>query len=308
MPTPMPPPPTAPPAASPSVLALVPPDDRASGLWRQRWPIATLNARGHRVGTVVADPGDDGWLAGTGGFDVVVLPRFALPAADQADVGRWFAAVRATGGVVIGDYDDHLWLPDAAHAAGLWLARETPAGYAPVRPQRADEILTLADRLVALRVLDAVTVSTPALAAVVRALTPAPVAVVPNLLDLPWFRAVRDACPRHAGDGLTIGWAGGLRNAEDLAPVFAAWRRLAVRYPHLTHVTFGDVVAGIADLPRDRHVHIPRVELARYPAGFASIDIGCAAVADTPMGRCRSLNKLVEYGAAGLPVVASRAL
>ena len=299
---------TSTPTATSRVLALVPPARTSSVLWRQLWPIATLNARGHPVGTAIADPARTDWLAAAAGCDVLVLPRFHVPTAVLPGVAAYFEALRRQGTVIVGDYDDHLWLPDEEAGRWFWATTATPFGLVPTRRPGPGEVAPLAERLASLRLLDAVTVNTPATANVVRGLTDAPVAVVPSLLDVSWFRAVKDAIPRLVPP-LTIGFAGAIRNASDLAALAEAWGRVAARCPAVTFVTFTDpapVLVGA--VPRDRHIHIPRTELDRYPVGYASIDIGCAAVDTHPASLCRSPNKVVEYGAAGAAVVASHAL
>ena len=46
--------------------------------------------------------------------------------------------------------------------------------------------------------------------------------VVPNAIDVPWFRRVLRGAQRRT-DGMTIGWAGGIRPDRDLAEMAQAW-------------------------------------------------------------------------------------
>lgn len=130
--------------------------------WRHVNPCRALESRGHPVGQVdVRDPrfGDFPWPC-----DLVS-----------------FASPLVPGACVVADYDDDILLSLDDYRRAV--ARE--GGEEP--PSREDRLATPG-------CFDAVTVSTPALAALVRTLTDAPVFEVPHLIDLDWW-----ASAQHGG-------------------------------------------------------------------------------------------------------------
>jgi glycosyltransferase involved in cell wall biosynthesis len=132
-----------------------------------------------------------------------------------------------------------------------------------------------------------------------------PVIVVPNAIDLIWFRSVVRATRRQIS-GLTIGWAGGQRHDRDLEPMAEAWRRIATRYPDVRFVVQGHVPAVVVNaVPQAQLLGVPWMPLESYPAGLAQVDIACCCLADTPFNRAKSPIKAMEAAAAGSAVVAS---
>jgi glycosyltransferase involved in cell wall biosynthesis len=152
---------------------------------------------------------------------------------------------------------------------------------------------------------DGVTVSTEPLAEVVRSFTDTPVHVVPNALDVRWFRSQMLHRP-HWADTLTIGWAGGHRSERDIVPMARAWGRIAARYPDVRFVVCAPttIQAIYRYVPEGRIIRLPWLGIEDYPAAY-QVDIGCCAVRDTPFNRTRSPIKAWEYATAGAAVVAT---
>ncbi|WP_390547374.1 glycosyltransferase family 4 protein [Qipengyuania sp. MTN3-11] len=122
------------------------------------------------------------------------------------------------------------------------------------------------------------------------------VAIVPTVVDparYPIKAPPDDGCIR-------IGWIGTPRNARYLAPVVAALNGLADRLP-LRLVTIGaNGIEGLA-IPQDNLVWSEEQEGEL----LSGIDIGVMPLPDNPFERGKCGYKLIQYMAAGKPVIAS---
>lgn len=159
----------------------------------------------------------------------------------------------------------------------------------------------VAQRLVPIaRFADVVTTTTQQLARKYQRLGAKRTVVIPNYLPsggvLP---AVRD--PRR--DQLVIGWVAAHEHKADLkrVPILKALRRLLAVHPNVRVES-----AGIPlPLPEDRYSFHRWVPIEQLGGLLATWDVGIAPLADIPFNRARSDVKLKEYGAAGLPWLAS---
>lgn len=280
--------------AGPRMLSLVG-DLSGPTLWRVLQPTAVLQDRGYpaewdfRTAPVIEHAAS--------AFDGFVLPRLAWPPIATGLAARWFDLLRAAGKFVVYDVDDDIFsFADTARRVELgWTEGRS---FDQLEADRAA-------RAWALRQCDGVTVSTDPLAALVRSFTERPVVVVPNAIDLPWLRTVLRRAQRRT-DGITIGWAGGMRSGRDLAPVAEAWRRIAERFPSVTFVVQGHPDPGLlAAVPPDRLLLLPWLPLDRYPEGLVEVDIACCAVAADRWNANKSPIKAYEAAVAGAAVVAS---
>jgi glycosyltransferase involved in cell wall biosynthesis len=267
-------------------------------LWRVLQPFTALEKRGYPCAWDTNDAPGIGEVAAC--YDGVVLARLGWQPEHERVAEAWFAAMRRVGKLVIYEADDDVFSPE--------IDRRTIAlGWA----DRTSAEQLEAARLLRIWVLghcDGVTVSTQRLATVIRGFTDRPVVVVPNAIDVAWFRRVLRSQPRQV-PGPTIGWAGGKRPDDDLAAMAEAWGRVARRCPTIRFVVGGYVPPIVAsNVPEDRLVVVPWLPLERYPAGLRDVDIGCCAVADTPFNRCKSPIKAYEYAVAGAAVVATPTL
>lgn len=265
---------------APHVLTLVG-SDNGSTLWRTFQPAAELQRQGYCVEWDYSSA--DGVMAAIAArrIEAVVLARLAWTEQQLANADAFIDMFHRMGVAVLFECDDDQWLSIDEH----------------MTDERDREMLARNKASIhTLRRCDGVTVSTQRLATIVRTLTDRPVAVVPNLIDLAWFRAVQAQAVRVAR-GLTIGWYGSKRQDDDLEPLGRAWERIAVRYPKVNFVIAGHVSPVIAErVPAERLTIIPYLPLDSYPLGLVNIDIGCASVADNRFNRAKSIIKALEYG------------
>jgi glycosyltransferase involved in cell wall biosynthesis len=233
-------------------------------------------------------------------FDAVVLPRMSWPG-EHADRGRRFInALHRAGLCVIYECDDDVFTPSIN--ARLRQTVQTDATPELLEQRRQE-------RLAAVRLCDAVTVSSQRLATVVRSLVAddVPVVTIPNAIDARWWRqAVKGR--RRTIRGPVIGWAGGARPGDDMAALAEGWRRIAARYPEVTFIVMGWQSEQFDALPPDRLVRQPWVRLEDYPRALAQFDIACCSVVDNAFNRSKTPIKAWEATLSGAAVVATPAL
>lgn len=274
------------------VLALVGEMDGCS-LWRVLLPFSELQRQGYR-GIEWGMRDDDRLAAIAHQFDAVILPRLHWPPEERDKADQWFEALHRAGLAVIYEVDDDLFSDDFARRL------VTLHGYTRQYAEERRECI-----LHVLRSCDGVTVSGQRLATMVRQYTSRPVRVVPNYIDLRWFKRVQRQAERKV-QGLTIGWAGGNRPDSDVEVMAQAWSRIAARYPHVTFVVQGHHARAIYDaVPNERIAMLDWMPIDSYPAGMVNIDIGCCPLGDTQFNRAKTYIKAMEYAASGAAVVAS---
>lgn len=202
------------------------------------------------------------------------------------------------------------------------LVRSIPEEYRPAVAYEVDDLTTALDacnpgyaahRQAKPRVegcmvcADALFVTTPRLGAELADLNPRHY-VLPNAIDF----GVRDwekTEPRQT-HRLTIGWAGSDHHIGDVDVCSRAVRDVLSRR---SEVAFA--FCGHPDLarewrkalcPRDSQwIEVPPASFQEYPGRLTHFDIGIAPVQPTRFGQCKSALKLLEYGAHGIPYVAS---
>lgn len=272
---------------APRVLTLVG-SMNGSTMWRTLQPCAELQAQGYCAEWALNEDGGVMAAIAAKRIEAVVLARLSW-ADDQLGFADAFIDMFHRAGIaVFYEADDDQWMAIDEHLTDEQDRHMLAVDQASVHT---------------LRRCDGVTVSTQRLATIVRTLTDKPVAVVPNLIDLRWFRAVQAEAVRVA-PGLTIGWYGSKRLDVDLEPLGRAWEAIARRYPKVRFVIAGHVSPVIAErVPADRLTVIPYLPLEYYPLGLVNIDIGCCSVANNRFNRAKSIIKALEYGARGRTAV-----
>lgn len=245
-------------------------DGTACGYYRIRLPFEELRKHGHNV---VHDRHpesfDDSW-------PVMVTQRLGFPGFEL----DWLKLFRKHA--MVWETDDDLWSVD------------------PVN-KRAAKVFTpemLKGLEFCVRTARLVTVTNDHLAERMSRFNPN-VAVVPNMIDaaLPKMQRVRR-------DKVTIGWAGGDSHRRDLAKIIVPLNRILRQTDAEVH-TIGQDFSSTLRLPADRHRHSGwELKLIKYYASI-DFDIGLAPLEDTLFTRSKSYIKALEYGALGIPVIAS---
>ena len=276
-------------------------DESGPTLWRVLQPYTELQRRGYGAWfRHKDDPEMDApewpYLAATR-LEAVVIPRFSWR--DHSISHQWVNTLHKTGLAVIYDLDDDVLSPQIG-------ARQQAT---TEKDKTLDELeQDRRDRIAALRLCDGVTTSNEQLAAVIRQYTDAPVCVVPNAIDVAWWRRTLHGAPRIE-KCLTIGWAGGARYAEDLEPVAEAWRSVAAARPNVHFVVQGFLPDVLTDAVPPRRMHrLPWLSIAEYPRAMRNVDIACCSVAPNHFNRCKTPIKLWEFTLAGAVSVVSPTL
>ena len=278
------------------ILALIVGADNVGDNWRVIRPFTRLRQIGVNARWFW---GSDDTVLPTDPEHTVLVVRL-LTGADPETIDRWIAERRPKVRAIVYELDDVAWgdpMVDHLEQADF------------LQDHTRDQLLwhgEMAHHLAGQ--CDGVIVSSEPLAEYVRQTIDRPVLVVPNAIDVRWFRAQmahRAPWARH----VTIGWCGGRRPDADIAPMAAAWARIARRYPTVRFVVAGSKLpAPIAEaVPEDQLISLPWVSWEDSPVLY-QVDIGCASVTDTLFNRCKTPIKAWEYALAGAAVVATPTL
>lgn len=245
-------------------------DGTACGYYRVRLPFEELRKHGHdMVHARSADPFDESW-------PTLVTQRFGFPGFEL----EWLKLFRKHR--LVWETDDDLWAIDPVN-------KEAAKVFTP------SFLKTLEFYVRSARV---VTVTNDHLAERMSRFNPN-VAVVPNMIDAALPKMQRTRRPR-----VTIGWAGGSSHARDLGRITAPLHRIVRQTDAVVH-TIGQDFSDVLRLPADRHWHSGwETKLIKYYSTI-DFDIGLAPLEDTLFTRSKSYIKALEYGALGIPVIAS---
>jgi glycosyltransferase involved in cell wall biosynthesis len=212
---------------------------------------------------------------GLASYDAVILQRKLLPRFVLALVRR---RVRR----LIFDFDDAIWLRDSYSAKGF---------DDPRRARRFRATVQACDVIVA---------GNEYLARAARRWTsPDRVIVIPTSIDTSRYPAPSPFAPRLSP--LTMVWVGSsstLRGLEQFAPTLTA---IGLAIPGIRLKLICDRFLDIPHLPVDRCSWSEE----REPSDIAAADIGIGWVPDDPWSRGKCGLKVLQYQAAGLPVVAN---
>jgi glycosyltransferase involved in cell wall biosynthesis len=244
---------------------------------------------GHEVH--FADAGDDGHpvsvtLGDLAGYDVIVAQRWNK----HGGLGVWRRA-RTPYSRLVYELDDDLWSVTAEN----WNAYQLYG-----RPDIRDAVEHAAETA------DLVTVSTPPLARVMAQFS-RNVAVLPNCVP-DWACTLPRSPGAERRRGPRVGWQGGASHGVDIGLVASPVRRFLRRFSGWDLQLNGSDYRETIRAPADRAFFVPWVPVYRQPREYyASIDfdIGLCPLAPTDFARSKSAIKAIEYGARGIPVIAS---
>lgn len=245
------------------------------GEYRLRIPFAELARHGHQ--TIIPTearlvPSVEDVLAA----DVMVGQRIAA----EPVLPEW--KHRRAHTPVVYELDDDIWSIDVAN----------PALSSYLNPQVGDA----AERFIARS--DLVTVSTAPLAEKVSQWN-RNVVVLPNRIDA----AVLDLPRPERRDRVVVGWTASTSHTTDLHSVAHEWREFFRGRPDVELHIVGADYRPMLELPGVRHTGWTNDLMAYY--GGIDFDIGLAPLAPIEFNLGKTALKALEYGARGIPTVAS---
>lgn len=263
-------------------------------LWRCTLPMSELFKRGYPCYIGRNKDEETSWHIPS--MDAVILPRLSWKPEDQQLGLQWRENLHAAGISMIFEWDDDVFSPHIVRRA------------AEVHPEEGkspeDWEQERLSRIFAVEIADGITCSTPRLATVLRQYTDAPVKVIPNAIDLRWWRAVQATARRGLPEPV-IGWAGGKRPDRDAIPMAEAWAKVARRHPEAHFVVAGWQPDIYSRVPERQLVRSPWLPVLEYPKNYLGVDIGCCPLSEEPFNRAKSNIKAQEWAASGAAVVAS---
>lgn len=254
-------------------------DHEGVGYYRIRVPLDALERRGHRP----EYRGDMRWRHGKRPSNHVLVGQRV----SNEDSSLHWRASRGEVRRVFEIDDDLLNVEPTSVTARMFYA--SPG----VRGRLLENI----------RSADAVTVSTPYLAKVIGSEygVEAPIHVLPNCLE----QAVLDLPAVNQDAPVLVGWYGSGTHRGDFEQLRHPVGRWLANHPEVPLVMGGIDYGHL--LGRDAYTRPWRPiwrEPTRYMAGI-DVSIGLAPLANTQFNRCKSPLKALEYGARGIPVIAS---
>lgn len=173
-------------------LGVISPAPGAGCSWyRSYGPLRHLRRTMPGLEVIPLDPAHPSWEQFLN-IDVLFLER-----PHSALAQAWVLEARAAGVKVWADYDDPLW------------------AIPPHHPRFQDFDATQKELERILRMVDAISVSTPALAEELKSRTSAPITVIPNAVD-ETFRPPVKLDPNKPKDRRLIAWRGGLFHEDDI--------------------------------------------------------------------------------------------
>ena len=260
-------------------------DNVGSGFYRIQLPLALLAANGHTVRGMTQPPGRIPFprlLLRSQPVDLCVGQRIVSPHL----LPLWHRIGQHTRLVL--DLDDDLFHipPDNARAYAIYMRPDVQANLRE-----------------AVRAADLVTVSTePLVRAVVDEcdVDPGRIVVLPNLAAPSMLALSR---PRR--DRVTVGWAGGTSHEPDMELVAVPLRKFLDHHRDVDLHLIGHDWRSAMGLRRSNVRVTPWSR--SIPAYWASIDfdIGLAPLAHSIFAMSKSALKVIEYGALGIPCLAS---
>ena len=251
------------------------------GHYRIIWPASVLRARGYAT-TKVEMP-----LLNEDGISLLapdVVVRHSNPTTTEADVLRTYR--RAAKPFLVYEIDDALWAtPDSS-------------------PHKAAMPRDVRERIkAAASVCDVITATVEPLAIAMRKLTGREARIIPNMIPAGFARgaAAGRKTFKRTSSLPRVGWAGGIGHADDLAVIRDVVQQTLGEFQW---VFFGMCPEGMESLVEFHH----SVQLPQYAhtIGSLGLDLALAPLTASVFNQCKSNLRVLEYGAAGYPVLASR--
>lgn len=262
----------------------------AVGAYRVSHPFEALRRMGHEVSVITAKREGDRVSNLDLMGDVLVIQRQADP-----DVYRLVDSLPADKRPkVVYELDDNPW---NLHS------------WDPTHQSLGASYGLKVQRMIA--AADAVTCSTPTLAAVVRKHAPnVPVWVVPNAIDygIRQWDGWLDRTDFGLNDKTVIGWSGSVHHGRDGQVMLPALNDVLKQNPHCVFAMQSDrklALDWFRHLPKEQVRYIDPMQFDLHPLAFTLFDINLAPLEATEFNRCKSDLKLIEGGAQGVPYVAS---
>lgn len=314
-------------AETPRVMALLPRGSDACLLWRHWWPSAEMKRHGFVAEWRYAEQFrslEPELLSGA--YNLIVMPRFVWKESWMLE--RFQHTLNQIDAKLVYETDDDFFSPEIIERHVGWNMLRYPYHKRAIEHEinvsvtgemaitaeeyaaamRAEAEWDRVERIRMVNMTSAMTVSSDQLAISARKYINVPIHVVPNAMDIAWFRNQMRLSERTIPP-LTIGWTGGFRPEADIAVLAEAWKRIAKQFPEVTFVLHGWAVPSIIEvMPVNRIRVLPWCDIADYPAILKNIDIGCCSVAPTEWNEAKTSIKWMELSMAGAACVASHAL
>lgn len=248
-------------------------DHSGCGYYRVKQPFGVLRD----IGYDAVCEGNMPTSIALGGVDAIIAQRVVLPGPTE-----WIEnAKRKDLCKVIVEFDDDLFNIEGSNA----IAHNF---FNPEMQERAKKNLAVADQ---------VTVTTEYLAERMGQYTSAPIEVIPNHIN----RWATEYEPERRDDVVTIGWAGSATHITDWAEMSSELKRFVARTPGVELHIMGHNLAE--KWPKARF-SFWKADIDSY---VKSIDfhIGLAPLRPSVFNKSKSALKAIEYGALGIPIIAS---
>lgn len=267
-------------------VAAIMADEQACGRYRIQAPIDAL-ARGGAQATVLTKLSSESIEP----YEIILAQRQYSP-----NINRMLQDLKRRGRIIVYEVDDNL------HAVN-----PNSAAYSVYRP--GSQVLKNVEQCI--RTAHGLFVTTPELASAYRGYAQR-TWVLPNQLDIGGrnWDTPQERDPRLQGKTV-IGWAGSITHQDDYQVLGAALGRVLRRHPEAVFcmVSAQRVVKRFVDhlkLPEEQVVVLDPVPFDDYPPLLSQYDIGLVPVVNDHFNSSKSDLKCLEYGAWGVPYVASK--
>lgn len=262
-------------------------DGSGCGYYRLVLPLTELTKHGHEVTLVnYFEENITAALKTAGDYDLVVAERLHK----YDGISSWRRA-RTRDNRLVFENDDNIF----------GITKENWAAYNLYKELDVREAITAYSEWA-----DLVTVTTEPLAEVFRQYNPNTV-VLPNCLPDVAYK-IGEGCNETLDRRLRVGWVGGASHGRDVHACTPSVRKFLKRDAGWDLYLGGNDYRPTYKVPLDRAHYEPWHAVTDDTAKYYSsmdFDIGLCPVLETNFAKCKSNIKAVEYGARGIPVIAS---